>query len=91
MGVSRPEWMNDEEWGEYRMTEEYKYDLMHESDYDPYDHMDYPEFEPEYDYVTCACGEEIDLLIDVNECDFCDRLYNAWGQSLKPYDEWEDY
>lgn len=40
---------------------------------------------------TCPCGESIDLIDDTNECENCGLLFNAFGQELRPLDEWEDY
>lgn len=34
-GVSRPRWMNDEEWSEYRMTPEYAHEVSYVPD-EPY-------------------------------------------------------
>lgn len=39
-GLSRPEWMDDEEWAEYRMTEEARRELTYEPDYEPYAYGD---------------------------------------------------
>jgi hypothetical protein len=91
MGVTRPDWMDDMEWGEYQMTPEYAYELTHEPDYDIYPD-DMPFDEPDVAYAECACGDIVDLWFDVNECDSCGQLFNAFGQKLKPEDEWDgDY
>ncbi len=38
--MGRPRWMNDEEWAEYKMTEEYRQEVTYVPDYDPYDYYD---------------------------------------------------
>jgi hypothetical protein len=40
--------------------------------------------------IECDCGEQIELWDDVNECPKCKGLWNAWAQSLRPQNEWED-
>lgn len=49
-GVSRPGWMDDEEWSEYRMTAEYAYEVSHVPDEpfdpDPFDE-DFADFQAE--------------------------------------------
>ena len=91
MGVSRVGWMDDEEWAEYQMTEEYRYELTHEPDYDVYpDDLDVDYYDRDVEQIECDCGDIVDLWFDTNHCDACDQIYNAWGQKLKPYDEWED-
>ena len=40
-GVSRPEWMDDDRWGEYRMGAEYAYEVSHnDSQFDEPDYDD---------------------------------------------------
>jgi len=38
-GVSRPEWMDDDEWGEYRMSAEYAHEVSYQG-FDEPDDMD---------------------------------------------------
>lgn len=38
----------------------------------------------------CSCGELVTLGSFTNECDNCGRLYNNFGQSLRPASEWEE-
>jgi hypothetical protein len=41
--------------------------------------------------VIECCGEKLELTDSLtNECDECGRLYNAFGQSLRPPEEWEE-
>lgn len=48
-GVSKPEWMDDDEYQEYKMTAEYAYEVSHVSDSEfdepDYDESDYREEE----------------------------------------------
>jgi hypothetical protein len=40
-GVSRPEWMDNDQWGEYRMSPEYAYEMTHnDSQFDEPDYDD---------------------------------------------------
>ncbi len=39
----------------------------------------------------CRCGAEVDLSDPMtNVCSECGRLYNGYGQELRPEDEWEE-
>lgn len=40
--------------------------------------------------ITCDCGTRVYLDSNTNECLECGRLYNQFGQSLKPRSEWEE-
>jgi hypothetical protein len=45
-------------------------------------------------FGECYCGETVFLSHDVNECEYCQRVYNAWGQELHRkethgWTEWE--
>lgn len=75
--MGRPRWMDDEEWSEYQMTEEYRYEVTHEND--PYDYDDY---DSEYaDYL--AEREELNW----READ--DYMYE--GEEEYPDDACYDY
>lgn len=39
--------------------------------------------------IRCSCGEELEVPSFTNECD-CGALYNSFGQSLAPRDQWEE-
>jgi hypothetical protein len=43
-GVSRPGWMDDEDWAEYQMSPEYAYEVSYVPDHDPYDDMFFDHF-----------------------------------------------
>ena len=38
----------------------------------------------------CECGGHVILEGDPCECPKCKRIYNCWGQRLKPVDQWFD-
>lgn len=46
--------MDDDEWAEYRMSEEARYELTYEPDYDPYDYYD----DMDADYYAARAEEE---------------------------------
>jgi len=41
-------------------------------------------------YGTCDCGETVVLDSFTVECPNCGKLYNAFGQELRPREEWEE-
>lgn len=41
-------------------------------------------------YITCECGTTVYLDSNTNECEGCGQLWNGFGQSLKPRNEWEE-
>lgn len=41
-------------------------------------------------YIDCDCGTRVYLDENTNECEGCGRLWNRFGQSLKPRNEWEE-
>ena len=43
------------------------------------------------DFIDCPnCGNRVYLRDNTNECEDCGALYNAFGQRLRPMDEWEE-
>lgn len=43
--------------------------------------------------ARCICGEEFELVdryMGSCECPNCRRIFNLYGQELKPYEYWED-
>lgn len=40
--------------------------------------------------AICECGNEITLNYDAEECSFCGRLHNLFGQELLPRNMWEE-
>lgn len=61
--MSRPHWMNDEEWSEYTMTEEYRYEMTHEDE------------PPEYDDYDMAYA---DFLAEQGDYDDVDAMFDEW-------------
>lgn len=41
-------------------------------------------------FIDCDCGTRVYLDENTNECEGCGQLYNRFGQSLKPREEWEE-
>lgn len=39
--------------------------------------------------AICECGREIELSYDAEECPYCGRLHNLFGQQLLPRKYWE--
>lgn len=40
--------------------------------------------------AICECGKEITLNYDAEECPYCGRLHNLFGQELLPRRYWEE-
>lgn len=40
--------------------------------------------------AICECGKEITLDYDAQECPYCERLHNLFGQELLPRKMWEE-
>ena len=40
--------------------------------------------------AVCECGKEISLNYDAEECPYCGRLHNLFGQELLPRHMWEE-
>jgi hypothetical protein len=40
--------------------------------------------------ALCECGKEIALNYDAEECPYCGRLHNLFGQELLPRHMWEE-
>ena len=38
--------------------------------------------------AICECGKEIELAYDAEECPYCGRLHNLFGQELLPRHMW---
>lgn len=41
-------------------------------------------------FITCDCGATVYLGGFTNECDGCGKLYNSFGNELRPRSEWEE-
>lgn len=75
-GVSRPEWMDDDEWGEYRRSAEYAYEISHVSDSEfdePDERGDY--YEEEYveidPCISCNCVDGCEWIAGGEICESC--------------------
>lgn len=41
-------------------------------------------------FIDCDCGTRVYLEENTNECEGCGKLWNRFGQQLKPRNEWEE-